>query len=682
MDDESRDQRVLVLAVMGRDGALTCDLLRQSGHSAENCLDMEDLCCRIEQGVGAVVLAEEAIEREDVQPLIQTLEEQPTWSDPPLIILAASRSDRQGDWHCMTSLGKRANITLVERPVRPWAMVSAVQSALRARQRQYQVRDYIVRCQLAEEQLRRSEAILKDAGRMAQLGAWEIECKNVDDLIANEQRWSDQAFRIFGYEPHSVPASGELFFRHVPPEDRVRIIHAMKAAIARHSPYSVVHRIIRADGAKRIVQENARITFDEQGRPLHILGAIQDITEQKQLEEALAAAKLSAESAQLAAEEASRAKDRFLAMLSHELRTPLTPVVAAVSMLQQNPTGHTGETAELVELIRRNVELEKQLINDLLDMTRITRGKVELDRKEVDLSMVLHRAVAVCRPDTEAKKIDLKLDLGSDAPYVLSADPLRLQQVFWNLLHNAVKFTPQGGTINIRCHHDGRGNVVSEVSDTGLGIDPRALHHIFDPFEQGTRDTARQFGGLGLGLTICKSMVEMHGGHIEAHSAGKGKGATFLVTLPVLVFGREQTATHKLPSSDIPPTPPIRTRSQRILLVEDHGDTARIMRHLLTSAGHSVKHAGDVASAVAMVKADRNAFDLMVSDIGLPDGSGHQLMQALFAAGHCLPAIALSGYGAEADVRKSRESGFSIHLIKPANLNQLQAAIAIVSGEE
>jgi CheY-like chemotaxis protein len=250
-----------------------------------------------------------------------------------------------------------------------------------------------------------------------------------------------------------------------------------------------------------------------------------------------------------------------------------------------------------------------------------------------------------------------------------------LQQVFWNLLKNAIKFTPHGGCVGIRCRLDGH-TVVAEVMDSGEGIDPALLPHLFRPFEQGGAGMTRQFGGLGLGLTITKGLVEQHGGSIDAHSEGKGKGATFRVRLPLLTTAPPSTpVAAELPAPQKALQP---AAALRILLVEDHGDTAKIMRRLLRMEGHEVEVAGDVATAVVL--ASERRFDLLLSDLGLPDGSGVDLICALRQRGNMMPAIALSGYGQEQDLDRTREAGFSAHLTKPVNLDRLAATIAAVAG--
>jgi two-component system, chemotaxis family, CheB/CheR fusion protein len=262
------------------------------------------------------------------------------------------------------------------------------------------------------------------------------------------------------------------------------------------------------------------------------------------------------------------------------------------------------------------------------------------------------------------------VDVGPAASYWIDADASRLQQVFWNLLKNAIKFTPHGGCVGIRCSHEAD-HAMIEVNDSGIGMELEALSRIFNAFEQAERSITRQFGGLGLGLAISKALVEMHGGTIEARSEGRDKGTTFCVRLPLAAPARH---------SDVPKppaAPPCAVRPLRILLVEDHGVTAKMMRMVLSLEGHTIETAGDVATALEL--AGRQTFDLLISDLGLPDGSGHDLIRALRARGHGFPGIALSGYGHEDDIRRSCEAGFAAHLTKPASREALLGAVAAVT---
>jgi CheY-like chemotaxis protein len=355
-------------------------------------------------------------------------------------------------------------------------------------------------------------------------------------------------------------------------------------------------------------------------------------------------------------------------MLSHELRTPLTPVLTSVLALEQ-ADNLSDEMRASLQMIRRNVELEARLIDDLLDLTRISKGKVQLNLEEVDAHSLLRNALEICQADIDKKHLALLTDFAAEK-VSLEADPARLQQIFWNLIKNAVKFTPEGGRLQIRTQNlDGQLQV--EVSDTGMGIDAETLPKIFNAFEQGARS---QLGGLGLGLAISKALMETHNGKLTAASAGRDQGATFTATFPV---GESSAANHH------PAIPVMATarKSMRVLLVEDHEDTNRSLTQLLRRRGYHVQSAHTVQAALAA--AAQEEFDVLVSDIGLPDGSGIDLMEKL-KSNHPIFGIALTGFGMEDDLRKSHDVGFHHHLVKPVDLNRLDALIqqAEPAGEE
>ena len=388
-----------------------------------------------------------------------------------------------------------------------------------------------------------------------------------------------------------------------------------------------------------------------------------DVTERRRAEEQLKAAQISAERAKAEAERANAAKDEFLAVLSHELRTPLAPVLAGISLIARKRCANCNLQNEL-DVIQRNIQLEARLIDDLLDLTRIERGKISLERKPVYLCTVLERVADICRADIEARRLHFDLRI-EDGPHRVHGDISRLQQIFWNLLNNAVKFTPDGGRIQIHSRKDDS-RVIIDVSDTGIGVEPDAAKRIFSAFEQASGRVTRQFGGLGLGLAITKRLVEMHYGIISVRSEGSGRGATFQVVLPMLEG--DDVAPEAKPASL---TAPLAAR--RILLVEDHADTALLMKELLEVSGYHVETAANAAQSLEAV--EQRSFDLLISDIGLPDKSGLELIRELRHRGNRLKGIALSGYGREDDVRRSLESGFSAHFTKPVDLDALIAAV-------
>jgi two-component system CheB/CheR fusion protein len=327
-------------------------------------------------------------------------------------------------------------------------------------------------------------------------------------------------------------------------------------------------------------------------------------------------------------------------------------------------------------VIRRNVELEARLIDDLLDLTRIVQGKLELKPEVADLRAILEHALDACCPPGTFFRSRFRVET-APGDHRLWGDAPRLTQVFWNLFKNALKFTPEGGHIEVRTRRgdDGR-TLVAEVSDEGIGIESERLGQIFDAFEQGQRAITRRYGGLGLGLTISKSIVDLHQGRLTASSAGSGKGATFRVELPIGA-AQEEPAAQGEPAGELAAAAE-ETRPLHILLVEDHPDTSEAMAALLSLLGHEVAVAGDAEQALRAAQAAAQAadgFDLVISDVGLPGTDGLELMRELRRRHH-LTGIALSGYGMDEDVRKSLAAGFSQHLTKPVNLPTLKAAIA------
>jgi signal transduction histidine kinase len=411
---------------------------------------------------------------------------------------------------------------------------------------------------------------------------------------------------------------------------------------------------------------------DASGKVIGASKIARDITDQKQAEREL-------ERAHKEAVAASRAKDDFLAALSHELRTPLNPVLLIASDAANDPKLPEEIRADF-DMIRRNVELEARLIDDLLDLTRITRGKLSLDMRLLDVREVLEEAIAIVRADAEKKQIALTLDYGKERQ-MISGDAVRLQQIFWNVLKNAVKFTPDGGKINVEIHAPAEsGKILVKIADTGIGLTPAESGHVFNIFAQGDHadaDGSHRFGGLGLGLAISRMLAELHSGAIYAASAGRDQGATFTIELPRLEADGKNNST----SSELKKTGDSRVSSEknsglRILLVEDHEPTRTALANLLTRRNYKVRAAASVTEARALAK--RETFDLVVSDIGLPDGNGYALMAELRDA-FGLKGIALTGYGMDRDVTAAQNAGFVAHLTKPIRVESLEKALSDVT---
>jgi PAS domain S-box-containing protein len=528
-----------------------------------------------------------------------------------------------------------------------------------------------------------SEERLRLALEGSQTGTWDW------NLITNRVTWDDYMYPLFSRTKPEFDGTMDSVITVIHPDDRTMLKRSLRQAVEEKRDLDIAFRVVDADGSVRHMASRGRVFFDNQGKAIRMTGVSMDVTRSKQIEEDLSRAKEAAEAANVE-------KDHFLAILSHELRTPLTPVLATIAMLENDESVPDQVHREL-EMIRRNIELEARLIDDLLDINRIVRGKLDLHRQVVDVRALLEHAMQnYCAGAAAAKNIHVSMDITAAHTHVF-VDSSRITQVFWNLLQNACKFTPPGGSIDVRVYNEYRrlgGNknvpsddsdrlagLVVQISDTGMGISPDTLPRIFNAFEQGVRSRSRSFGGLGLGLAISRAIMELHGGSITATSEGKDKGTTFFVRLhtvkPVAIRGLEK---RPVPAAERTPG-----RSLRVLVVEDHPDTAEQFARLLKRAGHEVICAGSIreAQTYAMVTpaGDRTcAFDILISDLDLPDGSGRDLMRNL-AKRYPIRGIALSGYGMKEDIQNSITAGFSHHITKPVNWQELKAAIESIAEE-
>jgi PAS domain S-box-containing protein len=381
--------------------------------------------------------------------------------------------------------------------------------------------------------------------------------------------------------------------------------------------------------------------------------------------------------AERAARQASEAKDLFISVLSHELRSPLTAISAAAGALERGEVEPMG-LVQLARTLRRNVAIQSRLVDDLLDVTRVMRRKLRIERRPTDLHEIAQEVLATLEADLQARKLAVHVELHAGRHNVLG-DGLRLHQVFWNLLHNAIKFTPPGGTVCVRSWNKDR-RIVVEVSDTGVGMAPELLESLFRPFEQAASGSPL---GLGLGLAITKGIVELHDGQIVAASPGVGRGTRFVIELdlcdqalpavaaPPLALAAVEPAPTRVAESDEP-----RPRTPRILIVDDNPDIAQLLGNALAAVGYQVDVATSFAAAVIK---DFAKVDLVVSDVELADGSGLELVRQVRAQ-RKLAAIALSGYASPDDVRASRDAGFAAHLKKPIDMPVLLAAIEKATG--
>ncbi|HWL17874.1 MAG TPA: response regulator [Opitutus sp.] len=473
--------------------------------------------------------------------------------------------------------------------------------------------------------------------------------------------------RRFGFEPHEVigkhftEVMGEELYRTVKPH--------LDAALAGQRVEFEAEVAYASLGARWVfvVHEPERAV---DGSVVGLVAVTTDITERKQAEQAVAAARDKA----LAA---SRAKDEFLARLSHELRTPLNPVLLLASEAANNPALPENIRADF-EMIAQNVMLEARLIDDLLDLTAISRGKLALTLQPVDVHAMVHDALSMMRQDIVQKALQVDVHFGAPR-HTVFGDDMRLKQIFWNVIKNAVKFTPAGGRIAIATDTVGDDMVVN-VTDSGLGLTDEERSRIFAAFAQGDHaaNGNGRFGGLGLGLVISKMLVQLHAGEISAASEGRDRGATFTIRLPLCLERLEGPRDGSQVAMDAAPAPVLAGARRRVLLVEDHQPTCAALAALLKRREFDVVTANSAGDARAA--AERETFHLVISDIGLPDGNGCDLMAELRDR-YGLSGVALTGYGMEDDLERSRNAGFATHLTKPVSVQALETVLtAMLSG--
>ena len=521
-----------------------------------------------------------------------------------------------------------------------------------------------------EEELRRSEQrfhLLVDA--VADYAIYML------DPHGHVATWNAGARRIKGYEEHEI--IGKHFSAFYTPEDRAAgRPEQILATVRKHGRYEEESWRCRKDGTPFWANVVITALRDERGKVFGFAKVTRDLSERK------IAARVTEEATEAAriAEEGNRIKDEFLATVSHELRTPLTAMLGWSSLLRQR----TEDPALLkgLDIIHRNAQAQAKIVEDILDVSRIITGKLRLELKPADLKAVTRDALHVVRPSAKAKGIRLVFKVPK-GPCPLLADPERLQQVAWNLLSNAVKFTPKGGKITVRLRREtSTKRLVLSVVDTGDGIEPEFLPFVFDRFKQADGSTTRRIGGLGLGLSIVRHIVELHGGLVNAFSAGKGRGSTFEIRLPERAV---VPAVHK--TNSIPATPPAAPAAAlvaapslsgvRILVVDDDADARELIETLLRSWGAHVKTARSASEAFKLVQRVRP--HVLVSDIAMPDEDGYGLMRRIRALapakGGGIPSVALTAHARAEDRTKALSVGFTTHIGKPVRPDDLLSTV-------
>jgi PAS domain S-box-containing protein len=425
--------------------------------------------------------------------------------------------------------------------------------------------------------------------------------------------------------------------------------HGVIVGLANHT------LLIRKDGSEIAIDDSGAPIRDGNGGIRGVVLVFRDFSKHKAAEQELRLAKESAESA-------NKAKDQFLAMLSHELRTPLTPVLATLNLWEASEEVPASLQSD-VQMLRRSIELEARIIDDLLDLTRIARGLLSFSPENTDVHSVIEFLVGLSQSEFQNKELKVSLRLKAKRHHVYT-DAARLQQVLWNVLRNAIKFTENGGSVTIATSNDANGNIDIAVTDSGIGMTPETISKLFVPFEQADPTRHRRYGGLGLGMAISNALVDLLEGKLTAESAGLGRGSMFTVTF------RTADATAKAREPD---GVSARARGKvSLLLIEDHVDTARALVRLLQNRGYNIESAPDVATGLEAFA--KGKFDLILCDLGLPDGTGIELIEKVRTT-HKTPAIALTGFGMQQDVDRAQRAGFDAHLTKPVNLQKLEATI-------
>jgi signal transduction histidine kinase/integral membrane sensor domain MASE1/ActR/RegA family two-component response regulator len=524
----------------------------------------------------------------------------------------------------------------------------------------------------AEQSARTNEARLLLALRSARMGVWDWT------ISTGEVAWSEGEALPGGPAAGSFQGSFEALRRLVHPDDLERVDRVVGAAVEHRSPFETEFRLRAGGGSgpgERWIAVRGQALEDDAGRPLRMVGVELDVTERKRLEQELR------QKAELLAE-SDRRKNEFLAMLAHELRNPLAPILHAVDLLEGGETGPRAERWR--EVIRRQTRHLTRIVDDLLDIARITRGAVKVERRRVLLSEAVAAGVENCEPLASGRRQDLSIELPRQ-PIWLDADPTRLAQVVSNLLHNAVKFTPEGGRIELSAALED-GWAVVRIRDSGAGMSPEVLASAFDLFAQGGAPLDRTQGGLGLGLTLVRRLVELHGGTVTAASEGPGRGSELVVRLPAVAAAAATAEPARAAASGGAPLAAgaiggpgpdggAPAPARRVLVVDDNVDALESLTTLLRIDGHEVRAAADGPGALA--EAEHFRPEIVLLDLGLPGLDGYAVASALRELPGCDRAllVAVTGYGQSEDVARSRAAGIDHHLVKPVEPSRIREMV-------
>ena len=704
----SLDERVLVRAPTSRDGELARGILAQAGLEACVCRSLRELALEAERGAGALLLTEDADGDDSMSPLFAVFARQPQWSELPVVVLAHPTRASP----VVQRLAALPGLTLLERPVRARTLVSALQSALRARRRQYQIKAQLeamhdLQARLAEElsgmhRLHRVGARLLLSGPLEPLlrdvlhAALDLTGADLGTIeLAGDDGVSASVAVQMGFSrtPNggdAAPAGGpgpagfEREYASMPAPSIGAGVLGLRATLriatgegprpgASAPVPDATLATLRAAGIDAL---QCAPLLGAAGRPLGAIsvywrGRPRDSETRRLLFDLLvrqAAALLERGLAEQERRSADRRKDEFLATLAHELRNPLAPIRQAARVARSS--GVSDEQLRWsTGIIERQVSHMALLLDDLLDVSRITRGILVLRRERVSLAAVIAAAVETSRPAIDARAHTLEVDPPAK-PIWVDADPLRLGQVLGNLLNNAAKYTDRGGRLRLWTSQSSPDAIAIHVRDSGIGLDPASLTRVFEMFSQVTSSIERSEGGLGIGLALVRGLVEMHGGRVEARSDGPGRGSEFVVQLP-LPTTVPDVAEAPLRAPTAPPA------SRRILVADDNVDAAESLALLLRLEGHAVEVVHDGAQAVAAVARERP--DVALLDIGMPRLNGYEAAQRLRALATADDApmllVAVTGWGQRDDRRRASAAGFDHHLTKPVDFERLRELV-------
>ena len=706
------DMRVLVFAPIGRDARMVAEHLTAVDIATTCCSTVAELLSELRVGAGAAIMTEEALTMPDSESLLDHFALEPPWSDFPFVLLTTGGGTTHASLRLVSSLGPNANVTLLERPVRGLTLVHAVRAALRARRRQYEVRDHMATLQREIEVRRLAEVAREESLAMAERARAEAEAsaetmRRVETItepaLVADLPFDELIRELLARLCHTLDGDAAVILRKTV-EDGETVLR-VRAALGLDEPLQRETRVPIGFGfAGRIAAERQPMVVDAldeeaedvspyirqkgirslAGVPLltddGLLGVLHvgsvevrrfradEVDLLQMAAERIAAAIERAErrdverQAREAAEAANRAKDEFLALLSHELRNPLAAMMNAVVIARLDE----GQRERALDIARRQTQHLSRIVDDLLDVARITQGRITLCREPLLLAQVVERAIEATRTWMEDRKHQVNVSLPTDM-LMIDGDPVRLEQITTNLLTNAAKYTSPGGRIEVALEREG-GQAVLRVSDNGMGVSADLLPRIFDLFAQGERGLDRSEGGLGVGLSVVKRLVEMHGGTIAAHSGGAGTGSEFVVRLPALAAVPEQ---RRLPSIVAG-----HRAHARVLIVEDNPDASDALHMLLELLGHKVAVVRDGPAALEAVR--ESIPDVALVDIGLPGMDGYEVARRArpLASPGQMTLIALTGYGRDEDKARALAAGFDYHLTKPVDVDALRTLLS------